>query len=192
MASGGAEFRAVDNRLGVTANAGYAVPLSTQPGYMRSGVRASWTSAPGLSKRSWSTRLGFDWASNDAPLGALPAVGGNFAWAIPLRAHALAEGGLLAGRSAGRGIVHAGLAGDQPVHTVGPLVFALGVFLDGARVMDAADASVEDRFYLDGGAGVRVGIAGGQLGVLRIDVARGLVTDRQTAVTIGLHHAWPP
>jgi hypothetical protein len=58
--------------------------------------------------------------------------------------------------------------------------------------MDAADASVDDRFYLDGGGGVRIGIAGGQLGVLRLDLARGLVNDPQTVFTVGVHSSWPP
>jgi hypothetical protein len=191
-ASADVELRARENRLGVSVAGGYAVPLSNQRGYTSGGVRASWASSPGLSRTSWSTRIGFDWASGDAPLGTWPVVGGNFAWAIPLRAHPLSESGLLAGRSAGQGILQAGLSGEQPVYRFGPLVLAVGIFLDGARVMDAADASVEDRFYLDGGAGLRIGIADGQLGVLRIDVARGLVTDRQTALTLGVHRSWPP
>ena len=188
----GVELRAWENRPGVSVTGGYAVPLSNQRGYASGGARASWASSLGFGRTSWSTRIGFDWASGDAPLGTWPAVGGNFAWAIPLRAHPLSESGLLAGRSAGQGILHAGLSGDQPLYRFGPLVLAVGMFLDGARVMDAADASVEDRFYLDGGAGLRIGIADGQLGVLRIDVARGLVTDRQTALTLGVHRSWPP
>jgi hypothetical protein len=188
----GVELRANENRLAVSATGGYAVALSADPSYTSGNVRASWASSRGLGHTSWSTRVGADWASSNAPLGTWPAVGGNFAWAIPLRAHPLAEGGLLAGRSAGQGIVHAGLSGDQPVYRYGPLVFAAGVFLDGARVMSAADGMGVDRVYLDGGAGIRIGIADGQLGVLRIDVAHGLVTDRRTALTLGVHHGWPP
>lgn len=191
-ASVGVELRARENRLGVDIGGGYAFPLSSHGGYTRGGARASWASSRGLSRTSWSTRIGFDWARGDAPLGVWPAAGSNFAWAIPLRAHPLSQGGLLAGASAGRGIMHAGLSGEQPIHRLGPLVLAVGVFLDAARVMDAADASEEDRFYLDGGAGLRIGIGDGQLGVLRIDLARGLVADRHTALSLGVHRSWPP
>ncbi len=188
----GTELRARGNRFALSATSEHAVALSTHPSYSRAGARAMWASSLGLSRAAWSTQLGFDWASTHAPLGTWPVAGGNLSWAIPLRAHPLTGDGLLAGRSAGRGILHAGLAGDHPVYHIGPLAFAAGVFLDGAEVVAAADGSVDDRFYLDAGAGIRIGIADGQLGVLRIDLARGLLADRRSALTVGVHQSWPP
>lgn len=188
----GAELRALGNRLALTATSEHAFALSTHPTYARGGARATWASSRGLGRAAWSTQLGFDWASTHAPLGTWPVAGGNLSWAIPLRAYPVTGGEPLAGRSTGRGIIHASLGGDQPVYRVGPLVLAVGVFLDGAEVIEAADGSVNDRFYLDGGAGIRIGIAEGQLGVLRIDLARGLVTDRRSALTVGVHQSWPP
>jgi hypothetical protein len=38
---------------------------------------------------------------------------------------------------------------------------------------------------------LRIGILDGQLGTLRIDLATGL-TDRRTALTVGMHQRWPP
>lgn len=70
-------------------------------------------------------------------------------------------------------------------------MLAAGLFLDGAEIRNPADGSGRDRFYLDAGGGLRMGILDGQLGVLRIDLATGL-TDRGTAITVGLHQSWPP
>jgi hypothetical protein len=91
----------------------------------------------------------------------------------------------------GRAILHGGLAGDVPLHRVGPLVLAAGAFLDGARIAASADASHGNRLYLDAGVGLRVGIADGELGVLRIDVAWGLLEDGRSALTAGVHRQWP-
>jgi hypothetical protein len=150
-----------------------------------------WASSSGLGRAAWSTRLGYDWAGASAPLGAWPVTGGNLVWAIPLRAGALSPAGVVTGKSVGRGIFHAGLSGDHPVRRVGPLILAAGLFLDGARVNGAADGS-EDRFHLDGGAGLRIGLADGQLGVLRLDFARGLLEAGRSAMTVGVHQSWPP
>ena len=187
----GSELRAERDRLALTANGEYAVALSTHRSYTRGGALAMWASSLGLSRAAWSLRLGVDWASAPAPLGTWPVAGGDLSWAIPLRAHPFTGGGLPSGRSVGRGIFHAGLAGDHPVYRVGPLVFAVGVFFDGAEMVAAADNSSTGRFYLDGGAGIRIGIAEGQLGVLRIDVARDLLANRGSALTFGIHPSWP-
>jgi hypothetical protein len=84
----------------------------------------------------------------------------------------------------------AGVAGDYPVHRIGPLVFGAGLFLDAARIGAAADGS-PDRFWLDGGGGLRIGLGDGRSGILRIDLARSLVTDRAAALTVGIHRSWP-
>jgi len=189
--SAGAELRAAGDRLALSVTGEHALALAAHPAHSRGGARAMWASSSGLGRAAWSARLGYDWASASAPLGAWPVTGGNLVWAIPLRAGALSSAGVVTGRNVGRGILHAGLAGDHPVHRLGPLLFAAGLFLDGARVNGAADGS-EDRFHLDGGAGLRIGLADGQLGVLRLDVARGLLEAGRSAVTLGVHQRWPP
>jgi hypothetical protein len=117
--------------------------------------------------------------------------GGAYSWAIPLRAHSPTDGGFLAAPSVGRGIIHAGLAGDVPFHRTGPLVVAAGIFIDAADIVAAADGSHDARFHLDVGTGLRIGFAEGQPGVLRIDLARSLVEDRHVALTLGVHQSWP-
>ena len=186
----GTELHARGDRLTLTATGERAVALKSHPSYTRADAGGSWASALGLGRPAWSARLGADWASPDAPLGTRPMAGSNLAWAIPLRAHPAVSGGLLAGRNAGRAIIHGGIAGDHPVYRVGPLVVAAGLFVDGAQVIGPADQAVGDRFYLDGGAGLRLGLADGQLGVLRIDLATGLA-DRRSALSIGVHRQWP-
>ena len=190
--SAGAELRARGDRFTVSASTEHAAPLSAHPSYSRASARALWASSLGLGRAAWSTRLGFEWVTTDAPLGSWPMAGGDLSWAIPLRAERFARGARLRGRMAGRGIIHAGLAGDVPVERIGPIILAAGLFLDGARVVAAADGTGEDRFYLDGGAGLRIGVAEGELGVLRIDLARRLRGDRRSALTVGVHPGWPP
>jgi hypothetical protein len=68
---------------------------------------------------------------------------------------------------------------------------AAGLFLDGAEIRSPADGTSADRFFLDAGGGLRFGILGGHSGILRIDLATGL-TDRNTALTAGVHQSWPP
>ncbi|MEO8450505.1 MAG: C39 family peptidase [Gemmatimonadota bacterium] len=187
----GAELRAADSRFALTITGEYAAALAAHPSYERGGVRATWASSTGLGQAAWSARLGADLASPAAPLGTVPMVGGNLSWVIPLRAHPETAGGRLDGRSAGRVIGHGGLTADHPIHRMGPVTLAAGVFLDGAGVGSPADGSGTGRFYLDAGAGLRAGIADGRLGVLRIDLATG-VLDRRTALTVGIHRSWPP
>jgi peptidase C39-like protein len=190
--STGAELRALGNRFALGAMGEQAIALSTERSYTRAGAAAMWASSLGLDRASWSTRLGLDWADRAAPLGTWPMAGGGLSQEIPLRAHPIAAGGLLSGRRTGRGILHAGLAGDHPVFRVGPVAFAAGGFLDAAEVVGPADGSVNARFYVDGGAGLRIRMLDGAMGVLRIDVARGLAADRRSALTVGLHKSWPP
>lgn len=187
----GADVRARDDRFELTAKTEYAVALSAHPSYTTGWARAAWASSLGLSRAAWSARLGFDWAGRHAPLGTWPMAGKDLAWALPLRAHTLTTGDALAGRSAGRAITSAGLAADRPFFRKGPLVFGAGLFFDAAQIFSPADGSRENRFYLDGGSGLRIGLADGQMAVLRIDVSRGLVSDRRTAVTVGIHRSWP-
>jgi hypothetical protein len=150
-----------------------------------------WTSSVGLRRATWSGRLGLDQASSRAPLGLWPVASGDIPWAIPLRAHPRTSDGLLPGATAGRSMLHGGLSGDHPLFRAGPFAFAAGVFLDGAEIRHPADGSARDRFYLDAGGGLRVGILDGHLGILRVDLATGLA-DRATAFTVGIHQSWPP
>jgi hypothetical protein len=189
--SSGAELRSRDDRLRFTVSGTHAAAVLDHASWRHGGARVMWASSLGLSRSAWSARLGGDWTSVGTPLGAWPVAGGNLSRAIPLRAEPSLRADLLAGRAAGRSILHGGVAGDLPVHRAGPLVFAVGAFLDGARVARSADPTVGDRNYLDGGIGIRIGVAGGELGVLRVDLARGLLADRRSAVTAGMHLSWP-
>jgi hypothetical protein len=92
---------------------------------------------------------------------------------------------------AGRAIIHAGLAGDHPIHRFGPLILAAGTFFDAVRVTAAADGSLKNRFYLDSGVGIRIGVADRESRVIRIDLARRLQPDRRSALTVGAHRSWP-
>lgn len=186
----GTEVRVRDDRLRVTATGVQAAALAAHPSYRRGGVEAMWTSSLGLGRAAWSARLGGDWASESAPLGAWPLAGGDASRAIPLRAEPVRRD-VVTAHALGRTILHGGLAGDVPLYRMGPLVFAAGAFLDGARIAVSSDGSLGGRLYVDFGVGLRIGLADGELGVLRVDVARGLREDGRSALSLGVHRQWP-
>lgn len=188
-ASAGTELHAAGERLTLTVSGQIGRALSTQPSYAQAGIAASWISAPGLGKAAGSIRVGTEWVSAPTPVGAWPGAGGDLSWDLPLRAHFAGGGATLSGAGSGRSIVHGGVAGDVPVYRLGPVAFAVGSFLDAAAIRSPADGSA-DRTYLDAGAGLRIGIGNGRLGVLRVDWAHG-VLDHTSALTIGIHQHWP-
>jgi hypothetical protein len=185
------QFRPGHDRFRTEAGLLVGAPRSGQPGYWLAGARAMWASSLGLSRASWSGRVGFDVASNRAPLGLRPRAGGGLSEPIPLRAEPSPGNRALAGRTVGTAVMHGGLTGDQPVWRNGLLGVAVGAFVDAARVVESVEATTTDRDYLDAGVGIRLGIAQGALGVVRIDVATGLLSGRRSAVTVGLHREWP-
>ena len=183
----GAELRAGRDRLALSATTERALAISAHRSFTRGSARAAWATGTGLRHAAWSTRLGIEWASRNAPRGAWPVAGGGVSWAVPLRAHSLEGGSLVAGQ----GILHAGLAGDHPIARVGPLAVAAGAFLDAARVVASITDGRPNKWFLDGGAGLRIGIADGRSGVIRLDLATGLTEGRRSALTIGIHQRWP-
>jgi hypothetical protein len=187
----GTEFRAAGDRFMATTTVEYGQALTTNPSYTKGNVRAIWASSVGLSRDTWSARLGLDLASGSTPLGLWPAANADIPWSVPLRAHSVTSDGLLPGATTGRSMMHGGLTGDHPFLRVGPFTLAAGLFLDAAEVRYSADGSGQDRFYLDAGGGLRIAILDGHLGILRVDLATGLM-DHATAVTVGMHQSWPP
>ncbi len=187
----GVELRAAGDRLVLASRLEYAQPVTTAVSYASGSLRAIWASSVGLERATWSLRVGLDLAHRGTPLGAWPEASGDLPLAIPLRGHARTSDGLLPGNTTGRTIVHGGLAGDRPFLHLGPITVATGLFLDAAEIRSPADGSSAERFFLDAGGGLRFVILGGHFGVLRIDLATGL-TDRNTALTAGVHQSWPP
>jgi hypothetical protein len=190
-ATAGAEFRGASDRLVITTSASHAQALSSHASWSRGSARALWSSGVAISRRAWSARLGLDLASRGAPIGAWPMATEDDPWVIPLRAHRRTSDGQLPGAVTGRGVVHGGVSGDQPIARAGPLTLAVGVFLDGARVMEPMDRSGGSLLHLDAGGGIRIAVLDGQLGVVRVDLATGL-TDHRSGITVGLHQSWPP
>ncbi len=187
---GGLEFRAAGDRFSLRTTAEQAAAIQSGPGYSRGSLRTDWASSFGLRRASWSVRAGIDLASRTAPLGVQPMASGDLPLAIPLRAHPWTRDGVIPTSTIGRTIVHGGVSADQPLFRTGLFTVAAGIFLDGADVGNPADGSGRSRFYLDAGGGIRIGILNGQLGVIRVDLATGLI-DRTTALTVGLHQEWP-
>lgn len=131
----------------------------------------------------WMANAGYRVASATAPVSIWPGADTGHAREVLLRAHPLLAGGVIGGGVLGRRVTHGGAevqrwlaAGRQPL-----VRFAPALFIDVARATRGL-AQSDRRVHYDAGAGLRVSVAG--MGVLRIDIARGL-RDGRTAFSAG-------
>src|SRR6185436_10862924 len=151
--------------------------------------------------RTWSAAFRSEWRSNtrnegsvwlvrgqdtvvasDAPLALWPGAGRGQGRDGLLRAHPLIDDGVIGYGTFGRHVIDGGAEGRRWMQlSRKPLKFAPAVFVDVARAYHALDPGSE-RWQTDVGAGLRVAIPGS--GVLRVDVAHGLV-DGRTAFSMG-------
>ncbi len=180
------------DRVALIAQGEQAVALNGQASYGRIATRVAWAPPVGRSAIAWTMRAGADWTSASTPVGLQPIAGGDLSRDIPLRAHSRIVGGFLPAIQTGQGVVHGGIAGNRPFASMGPIVLGVGVFLDAADVENSVADPAGSRWYLDGGAGLRIGLTGWQSGALRLDLARGLLTDRRWGLSVGLEQSWPP
>ena len=190
LGAGGALHVAQD-RIALQGEVEHAIPLTHNASYDRIRTRSAWEIPVDRWSNAWSLRLGADWTSANAPRGLWSIAGGDLTRDIPLRAHPFIVDNLLPTSRSGEAIVYGGVASDRQLTTVGPVAIGAGVFVDAANVMSSADSATVARFYLDGGAGLRLGLAGLKTLAVRMDVARGLVTDKRWGVSIGLTQVWP-
>jgi hypothetical protein len=188
----GVGLHGLHDRVALIAQGEEGLAVTGQGSYTSVRSRVAWASPVAPFSMTWSARVGADWTSANAPRGLWPIAGGDLARMIPLRAHPLIVDDVLSTARTGQGIVHGGVAVDRPVATIRPLILSAGLFLDGADVMTSGGGSMRQRRYLDGGAGLRIGVAGAQLVALRIDLARGLLEDRRWGLTVGFQQPWPP
>jgi hypothetical protein len=182
----------LEDRAIVTIGGAYAVPFGEARAYRQALSRLDWTSARLPTRTRWSARIGATWASATTPRGLWAVAGGDAGRAIPLRARQYAPDGLLPAARTGQSVVHAGLAGDQTVATIGLVNLGVGIFLDGADVRHAAGGSARHRQYLDGGIGLLISAAGASQRSLRLDLARGLQPVAGWRLSVGLDQPWTP
>ena len=182
---GGGAHRAHD-RFNVLVQAEHAIPLSGTVSYDRARTRAEFTLPTDRWLTSWSMHAGADWNSSGTPRGLWSIAGGNLSRDIPLRAHPFIVDGRLPSSRAARAIMHGGVAGDRPVASIGRVAIGVGIFVDGANVLSHRSQALTERLYLDGGAGLRIGLKEARWAALRVDVARGLTADRRWGVSVGI------
>ena len=183
----GAAMHGWRDRVVVIGQVERAVALGDQDGYTSFLARAAWRSKNRSSAVEWSARLGVDAVSVTAPRGLWPLAGGDLTRAIPLRAHSRVVAGSLSADRSAPTVLHGGVAADRHVTFLGPLDFAVGLFLDAARVM-ASDRQLN---LLDAGIGLRIGVLGAPSTALRLDLARALLADKRWGVSVGLQQSRP-
>ena len=188
--AGGALHRDND-RLSLAAEAEHAIAVSGNDAYQRLSSRLAWVLPVDRHSNTWSMRVGGDWNSSTTPRGLWPLVGGGLMRAIPLRAHPAIIDNRLPSTRIGRLVVHGGIGADRPVTTIGRVALGAGIFMDGAHISSPVDGSQTSRLYLDAGSGLRASVVGLPWAAVRIDVARGLATDRRWGVSAAVSQSLP-
>ena len=174
--SGHAEFWPIVERLEVAAGA---------TGWIGGGrfataqASARWWSSPGTTGTVWVADGGYRVASGASPRSIWPGAGTGHARDVLLRAHPLLDGGVIRDGVFGRHLVFANLEVQRwfPLRRL-PIRLGPAAFVDSAR----ASGGDGGRAQFDAGAGLRVAIPG--MGVIRLDLARGL-RDGRTALSVG-------
>ncbi len=190
LSAGGALHKAND-RLTVLTSADHAIALGRAQSFDWARARVAWAFPADRWSNTWSMRLGADAIGASAPRGLWPLAGGGLGRDIPLRAHPRIIDDLLPAERTAQRIIHGGLAGDRPLATLGTIPVSVGVFLDAANLVASGNGVTPSRFYLDGGAGLRVGATGARFPSVRVDLARGIATDRRWGVTAALVQPLP-
>jgi hypothetical protein len=125
---------------------------------------------------------GYRFVTDAAPPSVWPGADTGRARETLLRAHPLLDDGVVSGGVFGRRLIFGGVEA-QRWRRAGkwPIRIAPALFVDVARASRGL-ADSDTRTQVDAGAGLRVSLPG--LGVLRIDVARGL-RDGHNAMSVG-------
>jgi hypothetical protein len=174
--SGRAEYWPIADRLTLAAGA------ARWNGFGTADAQIRWRSSVGQSGVVWLAASGYQFATDGAPPSLWPGADTGHARDVLLRAHPLLDAGVITGGAFGRRLAF-GNAEIQRWQSAGkwPVRIAPAVFVDVARATRGFDGT-SPRTEVDAGAGLRLSLLG--MGVLRVDVARGL-RDGATALSIG-------
>ncbi|MDX1578163.1 MAG: hypothetical protein R3266_06750, partial [Gemmatimonadota bacterium] len=175
------------DRLIVRGEAHGWTDLGPATNFARLDLEAHWQSNPEPEGLVWRVRAGAATATALSPRSLWPGAGDGTADVPLLRAHRLAEGGVIDGPIFGRRLVHGGIEStwwgiDVAVLRLGAALFT-DVGLAGGRPADAPGRGLQ----VDAGLGLRIDLP--DVGRLRLDLARGLV-DEALRLSAGLERDW--
>jgi hypothetical protein len=176
---GAVQGRFADDRAVIEMRAGTWVGQATT---WSVAFRSEWRSRTRNEGSVWLARAQDGIVAEDAPLALWRGAGTGQGRDGLLRAHPLIDDGIIRDAAFGRHVFDGGVEGRRWMQLARkPIRFAPALFLDVARAYHSLDPQNE-RWQTDVGAGLRIAIPGS--GVLRIDLAHGLV-DGRTALSMG-------
>ena len=131
----------------------------------------------------WLANAGFRAVTSSSPASVWPGADTGHARDVLLRAHPLLDEGIIRGGEFGRRLAFgSGEVQRWLAVRKWPVRIAPAAFVDTARATRGLEEAADDRLQIDAGAGLRLSLLG--MGVVRIDVARGL-RDGRTALSVG-------
>jgi hypothetical protein len=181
------DFRLAADHVALGADFAAWAPIGTGRGFARSALSVAARCATTGDRNRWAFRGGVVRASAAAPFDVWPGAGFGGARAPLLRAHALLDGGVVAGPVFGRRLIHATVEHQRPLFRVADGALGVAAFVDAARAWQRV--THRSPWHADVGLGARLALPAGA-GTLRLDVARGL-RDRRHVLSAGWLTAWP-
>jgi len=175
--SGSVEHRFAKDRAAAEVHGEAWPALGRSASFGAGGFGLSWRSSSTTASALpavLTARAGFKSASARAPFDVWPGADVGHARDVLARAHALLDGGVIAGGIFGRTLAHGGAEVQARRFARGPVRMSVALFADVARAWHTLEPNTTGtRTQIDVGFGLRVRVAS-QAPTLRIDVAHGL------------------
>jgi hypothetical protein len=185
FAGGSLERRWSGDRWSLGGTATLWAPPSGGTAFHAAGVRGSFRSTRVASGWVYLADVGFERASDSAPLAVWPRAGEGRS-GILMRAHPLIEDGIIdpGNTSAlGRTLAYTHAEAQRWIAPAGPARIGVAGFADVGRASRRREGGAGHLSLIDVGAGLRVQVPG-FAGTLRMDFAGGLLDDEK-ALTVG-------
>ena len=176
-----------DNQLSIGVQGGFWAPAPGAPSFGQIDVWTAWRSETQARLPQWRLLVEGSTTSAASPLDLWNGAGTGAGRAPLLRAHPLLNGNIIDGPVFGRTLAHATAEYQRPVMALYETTVRVAGFVDTAQAWHRLEAGAS-QLYVDAGFGLRWEAPG--VGIVRLDIARGVVDGRLVA-SAGWQAPWP-